>query len=58
MGFVIAIVSIVVVWSVLIVILETMSRTGYPPEMNFPETEWPEMTENHEPLPAKNQHKQ
>ena len=35
--------AIALIWWLLIVGLKKISDSGYPPEIKFPETEWPEM---------------
>jgi hypothetical protein len=32
-----------VVWTLIALVLWRLSHRGYPPEIKFPETEWPEM---------------
>jgi hypothetical protein len=44
---------IVVIYIGLIWGFAKVSNWNNAPEIDFPETEWPEMTENHEPLPVK-----
>lgn len=47
MAYIIAIViAIAVIWLLLMFGLKKMSDCGYPPEIKFPETEWPDMERN------------